>query len=89
MKELTGAVSEIEGVLRQFVLSCRLNVEFRIATYPGCVPEVSIEFAGPDSWQLTSGDGELLQAVRQLTAEIRASDRPELLSCGVAEGLVQ
>jgi hypothetical protein len=85
MKELTGAVSEIEGVLKQFVVSCRLNVEFSIATYPGGVPEVLIEFDGPDTCQLTSDGGELLRAVGQLTAEIRAADRPELLSCRVLQ----
>jgi spoIIIJ-associated protein len=83
MQEPAVAESQIAGFLRSIVYATRLDLTFTIQQHPGSVPDLTIEFTGPDTKYLTARNAELLKAIEHLAAKVRGlePDQHNLLSC--------
>jgi spoIIIJ-associated protein len=60
----------VEDLLRLITKSGRLNLEFTVLTRPASLPEIAVEFSGPDTSLLTDRNGELLHAIEHIAAKI-------------------
>ena len=83
MQEPAVAGTQIAGFLRNVLAATRLDVNFIIHQHPGLVPDLTIEFTGPDTKYLTACDAELLRAIEHLATKVRGlePEQNDLLSC--------
>ena len=83
MQEPAVAESQIAGFLRSVFSATQLNLSFTIQQHPGSVPDLTIEFTGPDIKLLTARNAELLKAIEHLAAKVRGlePEQHDLLSC--------
>jgi hypothetical protein len=84
MKPLDVATNEISFLVDQVIIAMEADITWHVLTHPKAVPEITIQFSGPDVAVLTANQREILTALEVLASEIRATDRPDLVSCNVA-----
>ena len=82
MQEPAVAEAQIAELLHRVVAATRLDVNFTIQHHPGTVPELTVEFSGPDTHCLTARNAELLKALEHIAAKVRRlePDQHDLLS---------
>ncbi|RXH58465.1 protein jag [Granulicella sibirica] len=73
---------EIAEILDNIVAATHLEVAFKVVHHAGSVPELTVEFFGPDSSLLTTRNGELLRAFEHLVSKMIGlePDQHDLLS---------
>jgi len=70
MKALSSAEPRIEDLLRSLIAASQFELTFSMKRHPGFIPELTVEFFGPDTTLLTAHQGELLLALEHLTAKV-------------------
>ena len=85
MLEPSVAELKIAAFLKSVLAATHLDLDFTIQLHPSAVPDLTIEFTGPDTRYLTARNAELLRAIEHLTAEVRGLEerpaRSSLLRC--------
>lgn len=70
MKQASSIEPEIVHLLQSLLHATRLDLSYTVELCPGSVPEVTVDFSGPDTPMLLSRNGELLQAIEHLGAKV-------------------
>lgn len=70
MNDQTLAAKPVEELLDLLIRSLGLDVEYRLTTSTGEVPEITVQLSGPDALLLTENNGELLHAIEHVAAKI-------------------
>ena len=82
MNSLSLAAPMISELLDNIVSASGLELSFSIMQHPDSIPEITVEFSGPDTAFLTARNGELLHAMEHLVAKVSGleADQHDLLS---------
>ena len=70
MNELSSAEATIEDLLRSLIEASQFELTFSLRKHLGSIPQLTVEFFGPDTPLLTAHGGELLLALEHLTAKV-------------------
>jgi hypothetical protein len=84
VKDLVCVSSRISKIFGLFFATAALRVDFDIHLQRGVIPDLCIEFYGPDLGKLDADERQLFHALEHLACEIRGG-RPELVSCEVIQ----